>query len=372
MGDVIRTLVRALIAEGPRQDARKLFTGTPEEFAALEAVLPRASKSRYIVWAVRMHDDGFSTDAIGKAAAIHDENRDRLDPSQRDPNFFSDPETMVSNSLFRRRAARKEAQKVARAVLPADRVFEGESLIVVRIDSHGQACKYGKGTKWCITEEDPENFDSYVGKEAADPDDEDNEYEFAENEAAGAWFYYFISRTDPAVKVALLKESTRALGTLFDPTDTKVTAEQARALFAKPEEFDEAIVEVDADYSRLRRENMTVVRAERAEEEKFDREDSDIRGAIARAKKEAAIRRMDRAMPTWRKDAAQIRAFKREIDRGWGNVNREHKKLPLMVAFARELIAATALAKLEYLPDGYSEYWHDAKWIAKLGDEMGI
>ena len=129
---------------------------------------------------------------------LKDRNR-IVNEQQRDVNFwgkgkFEDFVTFLNNiSSQKSKTEEKKLVKTSGATL----VAENDGWKVYRITTHEAAMKYGAGTKWCITEKDPTNWNDYIKYNnfyfliAKDP--KDNKYHkiALQVEAGSSYFIYW-------------------------------------------------------------------------------------------------------------------------------------------------------------------------------------
>lgn len=99
---------------------------------------------------------------IGETVKLFHKNLDRMEPSERDINQY---DSITHADMVAERAAQKLTQKERRdrAKQGAEVVYRDGAIRIMQVKSHEASCFYGKGTRWCITQEDdPGYFDDYT------------------------------------------------------------------------------------------------------------------------------------------------------------------------------------------------------------------
>lgn len=111
----------------------------------------------------------------------------------------------LSDALKEPRAQKTRKEKERAAKEGAEVVYRDDDIRVLRIDNKEASCFYGRGTKWCITEEDQDYFERYT-------------------EHDGNQFYFVIENKDKVDQEAL----DRYVGQLKQTVDELQAAVEAR------------------------------------------------------------------------------------------------------------------------------------------------
>ena len=147
-----------LLAEGRIEDARNKYPDlNDEDFEELVHNQPAGSNNKYLMWGCKQLDYGFSTDVTIQAIRLFDGNRTRLE--KKDINQYDevgDIETAVAA------LPDKKSKKKKRIKRDSDLVYSDDNFVVIRPHTQEASCKYGTGTKWCISATQGYNyFSSY-------------------------------------------------------------------------------------------------------------------------------------------------------------------------------------------------------------------
>lgn len=134
-----------------------------------------SGNNKYLPWMARMLDKQLeiareydrtfnegNIEAIIETTQLFHKNLDRMEPSERDINQYN---SITHADMVAERAAKKPTQKERRDRVKqgAEVVYRDDDVRIMRVKSHEASCFYGKGTKWCITQEDdPAYFDDYT------------------------------------------------------------------------------------------------------------------------------------------------------------------------------------------------------------------
>lgn len=150
-----------------------------------------AGNDKYLQWMAKQHiKSGYPVDFIISVAQDFHKNRQRL--SKKDIYQWN-PEDL-QKELDDLGLTNKEKQK--KGMEGAEKVYEDDRYVAVYILNKAGSCKYGAGTKWCITMKDAHHFEDYTSDGA--------HFIFLEDKK--------LDSSDPTYKIAIVCLDARATG----------------------------------------------------------------------------------------------------------------------------------------------------------------
>lgn len=187
----LKRYVFDFLVEGRVEDAQEKYPEIPEEdFDTLVHNQPAGSNNKYLLWACKQVDDGFSTEVTIQAVRLFDGNVKRLE--KKDISQYKEPGE-IEDAVQKLGASKGQQSKQIKG--DTDVIYKDERFLILRPHTSEASCKYGTGTKWCIAATASHNyFKSYstsnnkfyfVIDKTAEPNSPNSKFAFAIIDAAG-------------------------------------------------------------------------------------------------------------------------------------------------------------------------------------------
>lgn len=144
-----------MLVEGRVEDAREQFPEmTDEDFDYLVHNQPPGSNNKYLMWSCIQADELLENDPdrqaltmVMQAVRLFDVNKQRLE--KKDLNQYKT--TADVEAAVQALGGESKGQVAKRARADSDVIYNDDSFIVIRPHTTEASCKYGAGTKWCIS-----------------------------------------------------------------------------------------------------------------------------------------------------------------------------------------------------------------------------
>lgn len=145
-----------LIFESRVDDALRKYPMLSKEIEILAARDPSGRQAKYVTWMARQVAQGEDVDEVVCAVDRFNAVAKRLSNSDINAYRTLDQLSTALSSLKPSSSSRRLAASAGAKKIASDGVYD-----VFRIDTHAAAMKYGKGTRWCITEADGNYWSDY-------------------------------------------------------------------------------------------------------------------------------------------------------------------------------------------------------------------
>lgn len=191
---LLREYIFNVLLEGRLERVKNKFPYIPDQYVDLFAENDPSGNLKYLEWMVKHSqwglgnpDDprGGSVDLIIKAVNLFDKNLPKI--KHKDINFYKSVKELYAVALHAEEQVSKQKQK-KHIKQNAIKLWDDDNWFIMSPTSHKTSCYYGAGTKWCITEKDPRNWQEYY-------DQQDINFIFARNKNK--------SEEDPMYKIAI-------------------------------------------------------------------------------------------------------------------------------------------------------------------------
>jgi len=127
--------------------------------AALKVEDPSGQKHKYLLWIAKQLSSGHNSPDISQTLKFFDENPDKF--KVRDIHKYKDLkdlEDIVKEFGLSNRQAKAQDKE------GAEKIFEDDNLMVIRIDDKPAMVLYGANTRWCTTMKDQTYYEDYVSQ----------------------------------------------------------------------------------------------------------------------------------------------------------------------------------------------------------------
>lgn len=125
--------------------------------AALAIEDPSQGKNKYLLWIAKQLKAGHDASDIGTTIQFFHENPNRF--KEKDIHKYKDlkelEDLIKDMGLSQRQTKEKDKEG-------AQKIFENEDFLCVRVDNKPAMIAYGAGTKWCTTMKDQHYYEDYV------------------------------------------------------------------------------------------------------------------------------------------------------------------------------------------------------------------
>lgn len=150
-----------ILLEGRKDNLEKKYSNLGEEILkdVLENEFIVSTNFKYADWLLSLLEKGDDEEFIlGHISNLKKFDKIGKNLEKKDINQYltlSDLAQVVSQYVTKS----EEEEQVEQGTL---KIYEDPRILVVRILTHKASCKYGKGTKWCTTQESPGYFEKYT------------------------------------------------------------------------------------------------------------------------------------------------------------------------------------------------------------------
>ena len=197
----LRSVIRRILVESKVDD---LQAKNPDVDVRVLSAADLSPTKKYLAWMIKQVVAGADEEEVTALVSAFDANALRL-PKKDINAYASVSELKAALSALPEKSKSQERRSVKEE--GSVKVYEDENQVVVRPDTKKAVQKYGRGKKWCITQEKESHYETYSSNNVV--------------------FYFVISRsrpqTDPFSKVAISIQrglKNEILQTeLFDATD---------------------------------------------------------------------------------------------------------------------------------------------------------
>jgi hypothetical protein len=132
----------------------------PKQFAAALAVEdPSQGKNKYLLWIAQQLKNGHNAADISSTVKFFHDNPDRF--AQKDIHKYKDLKEL--EDLIKEMGLSKRKEK-AKDKEGAEKIFENDDFLCVRVDDKPAMITYGSNTKWCTTMKDQQYYEDYVNQ----------------------------------------------------------------------------------------------------------------------------------------------------------------------------------------------------------------
>lgn len=142
-----------LVLEGKVEDLAKQNPNVPVTDLALTDTTPT---KKILPWMVKQVSKGADVEHVKSVASRFAKDGSRL--PNKDISSYSEIDEL--ESALDALGASKRSELI-QAKSGAVKIFEDDACIVLRIDTKEAAQQYGKGTKWCITMQEKQHYETY-------------------------------------------------------------------------------------------------------------------------------------------------------------------------------------------------------------------
>ena len=130
----------------------------PQQFAAAIAIEdPSQGKNKYLLWVAQQLKKGHNSADITATIQYFHENPERF--AQKDIHKYKDLKELEDLIKEMGLSRRKEKAKDKEG---AEKIFENDDFLCVRVDDKPAMITYGSNTKWCTTMKDQHYYEDYV------------------------------------------------------------------------------------------------------------------------------------------------------------------------------------------------------------------
>lgn len=176
---LLRQTIRCLLVEGKVEDLQKKYLGID---VAAVAARDRSSTKKYLPWMLKQLASGVSQEDLYPSVEFFDKNTARM--PNKDINSYKTLKDLEDAVKATPEKSKKKQREETKSNAP--KLYEDDTLILLRPDTKGACITYGAGTRWCITMEDASYYEEYTSQNVV--------------------FYYVLSKVlpqkDPMSKVA--------------------------------------------------------------------------------------------------------------------------------------------------------------------------
>lgn len=153
---VLRDQISFLLIEGRVDDVREKFPDMEEDtFDSLVANQPAGSNNKYLMWAAKQVDDGTMPEEVVMVVRLFHDNNQRL--KQKDINQYKDVDEL-NTAIDELSKNKTKSQEAKQAKADTQVIYSDENWLVVRPFTQEASCKYGAGSKWCISATASRNY----------------------------------------------------------------------------------------------------------------------------------------------------------------------------------------------------------------------
>lgn len=146
------------------KDLKKQYLVTkkvPQDIFDLFVSKDPSKNKKYVAWLLKMYSKNPERPEHAADVVIHfDDAVNKKKIKKTDINQFSSVEEL-EKELEAATATTKTQQKKETKLKGATKVFEDDRMLILEIETHEASKLYGKGTKWCITGENPFYWNRY-------------------------------------------------------------------------------------------------------------------------------------------------------------------------------------------------------------------
>lgn len=138
------------------------FSDGIQELANSEPIKSKSSK--YLEWAVKvLVSNKAKSREIIDVLALFDKLQQKLE--KKDINTYKVEEfTQLRDKLFELSQYKSETKIREEEKSGAVKLLDNDKYLLIRTDTHGSVCYYGRGTKWCITMKNKPYYSEYVAE----------------------------------------------------------------------------------------------------------------------------------------------------------------------------------------------------------------
>ena len=130
----------------------------PKQAAAALAIEdPSQGKNKYLIWIAQQLKNGHNAADITSTVKFFHENPDRF--AQKDIHKYKDLKEL--EDLIKELGLSKRQVK-AKDKEGAEKIFENDDFLCIRVDDKPAMITYGANTKWCTTMKDQQYYEDYV------------------------------------------------------------------------------------------------------------------------------------------------------------------------------------------------------------------
>jgi hypothetical protein len=193
---------------GKIDDLKKQLPDRAEEIDVLADADPSPTK-KYLDWAVKQLIAG--KDILDVSTIIKDFHNlvKRLD--NKDINQYTFDKLNEALEKLRNTPS-KTQQKQQVKTEGAERIYESDRFVVVYPKTKAAVCAYGKGTQWCITQQDARYFEDYTEQ--------------------GIVFYFIIDKyadnTEPMKKIAIGYANSHQIAETYNANDVEISMDDVK------------------------------------------------------------------------------------------------------------------------------------------------
>jgi hypothetical protein len=153
---LLRDHISFLLIEGRIDDVREKFPDMEEEtFDSIVANQPAGSNNKYLMWAAKQVDDGTMPEEVIMAIRLFHDNQQRL--KQKDINQYKDVDEL-NTAIDELSKNKSKSQGAKQAKADTQVIYNDDRWLVVRPFTQEASCKYGAGSKWCISATASRNY----------------------------------------------------------------------------------------------------------------------------------------------------------------------------------------------------------------------
>jgi len=151
-----------LLVEGRKEDLKKKYLGKFDE-DILDWILNISDlvdfNHKYSDWVLKMIplSDDLDSDVEVLIGIVKDFDKYQSQLQKKDINQYKNVEEL-DDSLFPFKVKEKERELENQT----EKIYEDDGFLVLRPLSLPATCKYGSGTKWCVTQKDGQHFERYT------------------------------------------------------------------------------------------------------------------------------------------------------------------------------------------------------------------
>lgn len=145
-----------VLVEGRVEDAREAYPDMEDEtFDSLAANQPGGSNNKYLNWSCKQVDDGTMPEEVIMAIRLFHDNIQRM--KQKDINQYKTVDEL-NTAIDELSKNKTKSQGAKQAKADTQVIYNDDNWLVVRPWTQEASCKYGAGSKWCISATASRNY----------------------------------------------------------------------------------------------------------------------------------------------------------------------------------------------------------------------
>jgi hypothetical protein len=156
--NLLEKYIRLLLVESRVDDIKIKYPNIANKVELLSKQDP-SGNNKYLEWMVKQASTGYGLDDIVELVNLFHKSQQRLKGNKKDLYSYKNL-SELSKELDKLPKKSKRQQKIEISE-GAEKIYEDDEALLIRVDTKDAVCKYGAGTKWCITSKNERHFEKY-------------------------------------------------------------------------------------------------------------------------------------------------------------------------------------------------------------------